>query len=210
MSKTFSRPTAALLLGLAIVAPLAVPAAAQDRPPVPPTRDYAITYRLDSGGRTTNLNMAYNAQLQRIRTEMSPSHIGIMDQRTRRMTMLLVDQKMAMEMNFSGQPNTDPQEMMRDAEFTRLGQDTVAGHRCTIYRVRSQGREGTSCMTAEGIMLRTEAPNAQGGGPVKMEAVQVSLSAQAASRFEVPPDFRRMQAPAGMPGGMPGAQPPGR
>jgi len=200
---------ALLLLGLLATAPFALPAAAQDRPPVPPTRDYAITYRLDSGGRTTNLNMAYSAQLQRIRTDMSPSHVGIMDQRTRRMTMLMVEQKMAMEMDLAGNPGADPQELMRDAEFTRLGQDTVAGHRCTIYRVRSQGREGTSCLTAEGIVLRTEAPNAQGGGPVKMEAVQVSLSAQPAGRFEVPPDFRRMQAPPGMPGG-PGARPPGR
>jgi len=180
---------------------LASPALAQERPPVPPIRDYAATYQVEAQGAGANqMRMIYNAQLQRVRMEMGSGQVGIIDHRARRMTMLMTAQRMAMEMDLSQVPSSDPQSMMRDAQFTRQGQDTVAGHRCIIYRVRSHGGESTSCVTGDGILLRSEGN--QNGRPWKMEASELTLATQPANQFEVPAGFQRMNVPGG--GGMPG------
>ena len=201
----------------------AVPSLAAAAPLLKPTRDVEVEYRTSgmpaamthgmpgNGGAPAapgasgegTLTIHYAAATRRLRIE-GPLGRGyaIVDGNAKRMIMVMTQQQMYMEM---------PREVMGDrdmftelespnAQFTRLGTETIAGLRCTNYDVSNGERKGQICLTEDGVWLR--ARGNEGDHRREMEAVKVTYVAQPAALFEPPPDFKKFEMPT-MPGGMP-------
>lgn len=190
---------AALLLALPAVA------AAQDRPPLFPTRDVAVTYRITGGGAQPGMPpmvMSWNAAGGLMRSEMPGMGWMVADIRGGRGFMVMEPMRAIMDI-----PPGQVGQMLSHsdkASFRREGSATVAGLPCTIWAVQDGTTQGRSCITADGVVLRAEGTHqGQSGG---MEAVQVSFGPQDPARFQRPQGYQAMQ---GMPG-MPGGRPPGR
>ncbi len=187
----------AAALALALALPGA--ALAQDRPPMFPTRDVAVTYRITGGpaqpqpGQPTELRMAWLAAEQKVRMDM-PGGMGgymIADHRGQRAVMVMEQQRMMMELPYA---QTQQQfQPSANARFTREGTDRVAGVACTIWLFEDQGRSGRGCITEDGVMLRaTGTAQGQQGG---IEAIQVTYGAQDPARFQPPTGYQTMQMP---------------
>lgn len=195
---------AAIAAALLVVAG---PAAAQDRPPIFPTRDVAVSYRFlgsSPGGAPQSLAMSWQAGAQMLRTDIPGMGWMVADRKSGRGFMVMEQMRTIMDIpvgqamaQYGPSPN---------ATFRRVGSDTVAGVACTIWTYQDGQNQGRTCMTAEGVMLRAEGTyNGQSGG---MEATQVTFGPQPAARFERPQGYAAMQMPQGM---GPGAgRPPAR
>jgi hypothetical protein len=114
---------------------------------------------------------------------------SIMDRTAGRMIMVMTPQHAYMELPY------DPKRVMafddRNATFTRLGSDTVAGIGCTTYEAKRPEHSGQVCLSDDGLMLRAKSDNpAQAGG--ELEATRVSYGPQSPSLFAPPPDFQKM------------------
>lgn len=78
--------------------------------------------------------------------------------------------------------------------FTRKTATTIAGLRCMTYAVQTQNTSGETCVTEDGVMLRTLAQNTA-GQRTAIEAISVSYTPAPPTDFAPPPDFQRV-APA--------------
>ena len=196
----------ALLLAALLCA--GAPALAQERPPLQPTRDVAVTYRFLQGmpqGGPASMTMAWHAETGRLRTDMPGMGWMVADQRAGRAFMVMEQMRMVMDVPAQEGALERMQPSPR-ATFRREGTATVAGHPCTIWHYRDGASEGRACITADGVMLRAEGTHeGQRGG---MEATQVAYGRQDPARFQRPQGYQTMQMPQGMPPGM--MRPPGR
>lgn len=183
---------------------LALPALAQDRPPLFPTRDVSITYRVIGQvpqGAPANLVMSWNAAGQLLRTEMPGMGYMVMDQRNQRAFMVMEQARMVMDL--PAQQAMQQAAPPPSASFRREGSATIAGHDCTIWSYQDGTTQGRACVTAEGVVLRSEGTSqGRSGG---MEATAVAFGPQDPARFQRPQGYQSMQ---GMPG--PGGPPPRR
>ncbi len=180
------------VIALAALAAAGTAHAAQDHPSILPTRDVMVEYHMSgkqAPQRMDSMKIYYTAQGQRMRIEV-PGQPGysIVDRAARRMTMVMVDEHMYMELPFDPQKvmNFDPQ----GASFTRHGSDTVAGFRCTVYDVKGPEHRGQVCVTDDGLMLRGKSLDPQRENSI--EATKVSYGPQQASLFTPPADFQKM------------------
>ncbi len=197
------RPTLALLILAAAAPALAV---AQDRPPMQPTRDVSITYRM-LGPRDFTLHMSVQASTGLTRVD-NPSQqgYGIVDRRNHKMTMVMADRHAYMEMPTTAGEQRSP-EFDPTARFTRHGTATVAGLSCTVWEYTSEHGSGSACFTDDGVLLRSQSGANQRG----MEATEVSYVSRPDADFRPPPDFVQQPLPTGgpAPGMPPGGRPPG-
>ncbi|WP_043361127.1 DUF4412 domain-containing protein [Belnapia sp. F-4-1] len=189
----------------AVVATLAVaPAMAQERPPLMPTRDVSVTYRVAGGQAGQEMRMAWRVADQKLRVDM-PGGMGwsVMDQRAKTMFVVMEQQRMIMQMPLNNGPGgvSIPTQPPETAKFTRGGTATVAGQSCTLWRYENQGATGESCMTTDGVMLRST--GTVNGQTASMEATEVNYGPQDAARFTAPSGYQQMQMPTGAPGGQP-------
>jgi hypothetical protein len=205
---------------LALLCLAAPPAAAQERPVFVPTRDVAVTYRVTSGqGAGHELRMAWLVAERKLRVdaEGAPGW-SVIDQRARRMLVVMEQQRTVLEVPANTGPGglSLPTEPPASARFTKGAAATVAGLRCTLWRYEDGDKKGETCLTADGVMLRSS--GGQGSRTGTVEATAVAYGPQDPSRFQPPPGFRSMQLPPGLsspglssPGlAPPGAKPPGR
>jgi hypothetical protein len=195
------RFAAAVLLSAA-----AAPALAQNTtaPVLTPTRDVAVTYRVQ--GEERSLRMSWLTAEQRMRVDLPDAGQAylILDRRANQGMMVMPEEEMVMSMPMNRPGTSTPMlEPGPNARFTREGTDRVAGHACTVWRYQDGADSGRSCVTADGVMLRGEGRS--GGHEGRIEAVEVTYGSQDASRFRAPPGYQTMQLPAGIPGmGAPG------
>jgi hypothetical protein len=98
-----------------------------------------------------------------------------------------------------------PTEPPASARFTKAGNDTVAGLRCTLWRYEDGDKRGETCLTADGVMLRSS--GGQGSRTGAVEATRVAYGPQDPARFQAPAGYRSMQLPPGLT--LPGLAPPG-
>lgn len=189
-------PVPAFVAALLLVPLRASPAAAQERPPVPPTRDVAVTYRVSGaaaqaipGGVPGALRLTWNAGAQALRVEADGrSQSMLVDVRARSATVLDQGTRTALVLPARAR---DLQALTLDgARLTRRGRDSVAGHACTLYDVQSDRGRGTLCLTADGVPLR-------GGGEVNGKpggfvATAVAYGPQPAEAFRTPPGYARL------------------
>ncbi|HYF07542.1 MAG TPA: DUF4412 domain-containing protein [Acetobacteraceae bacterium] len=176
---------------------LATPALAQDRPPLFPTRDVAVTYRMAGGpAQGQEMSMSWLAAGRMMRVDL-PGGMGFMvaDQQNQRGFMVMEAQRMIMDVPMA--QAAGHMRALENARFTRGGSDTVAGTPCTVWRYEGQGQSGTACVTADGVLLRSQT-NA-GGQNVTMEAVRVAYGPQDPARYQRPQGYQSMQMPQGMP-----------
>lgn len=181
-----------MALGLAA----AVPAAAQDHPAVmQPSRDVTVEYHVagvmqGAAPRSDTIRMYFAEHGMKLRIEpVGQPAYSIVDRSGARMIMVMAQQHAYMEVPY------DPKRVMafddKDATFTRLGSDTVAGISCTVYATKRQDHSGQVCLSDDGLMLRAKSDNpSQPGGT--LEATRVTYGALAPSLFTPPADFQKM------------------
>jgi hypothetical protein len=198
-----SFPLACLAATLA-AAPAITPALAQDRPPLVPSRDVSVTYRAAGAPPGQEMRMAWRVADQKLRVDM-PGGMGwsVMDQRAKTMFVVMEQQRIIMQMPLNNGPGgvSIPTQPPETAKFARGATATVAGQSCTIWHYENQGATGESCMTADGVMLRST--GTLNGRTATMEATEVSYGPQDAARFTAPSGYQQMQMPSGTPGAPP-------
>jgi hypothetical protein len=183
----------------ALLAALPLAAQAQDRPPLFPTRDVAVTYRIAGQGQAGELTMLWSAAQRLMRMNL-PGGAGFMVADHRAQRGFMVMEAMRTIMDVPMQQAAGIQAEMENARFTRGGTEKIAGADCTIWRYQGQARSGEACITAEGVMLRAQgsAQGRQGG----MEAIRVVFAPQPAAQFQRPQGYQTMQMPQGLPPGL--------
>jgi hypothetical protein len=186
------------------IAATPVMAFAQDRPLLVPTRDVSVTYRVVGGQAGQEMRMSWRVADQKLRVDM-PGGIGwsVMDQRSKKMFVVMEQQRMIMEVPLNNGPGgvSVPTQPPETARFTRGGTATIAGQGCTVWRYENEGVTGESCLTADGVMLRSTGTH--NGQTASMEATEVAYGPQDAARFKAPSGYQQMQMPAGAPGARP-------
>jgi Domain of unknown function (DUF4412) len=189
----------------------ATQAAAQDRPPVNPTRDVAVTYRIEGGGQSGEMRLAWLNAAQTLRADLpGGSAWSLTDMRSGRIVMVMDAQRAAMEIPRDTASGAGPIQPSPTARFTRAGTETILGQRCTIWRMEDGGHRGEACVTEDGVMLRSRG-SSPGGPAGAMTATAIDLGPQDPARFRVPTDYRTMPMPSGPPpGGAPAGSPPSR
>ncbi len=197
------RALLAAALGLAVV----VPAVAQDHPSVmQPSRDVMVEYHLSgvSHGqqRADTIRMYFTDHGMKLRIEpVGQPAYSIVDRTAGHMIMVMTTEHVYMVVPY------DPRRVMafddKDATFTRIGSDTVAGIGCTIYDTRRQDHSGRVCLSDDGLMLRAKSDNPADAGSA-MEATRVAYGPQSPDLFAPPPGFQKMDIP-NMARGAPGS-----
>lgn len=191
---------------IAMLAMATLPAQAQDKPPLFPTRDVAITYRFTGpqaqAGMPT-MTMSWLANAQTMRMDMGAMGYMVADHRAQRGFMVMESARMIMDIPM--EQAMQQHGPSANASFRRTGTDTVAGLPCTVWAFQDRGNSGTACVTNDGVMLRAQG-NSQGQSG-SMEATQVTFGAQDPARFQRPQGFQSMQMPGQGGSAMPGQRP---
>jgi hypothetical protein len=188
-------------LAAALIAALPAVAEAQDRPQIFPTRDVAVTYRVDGQGQGAELTMLWSAAQRLMRMNM-PQGVGYMvaDHQGGRAFMVMEQMRMVMDVPLDQAAGY--QKDLENARFTRGGTERIAGAECTVWRYQGQAQSGEACITSDGVMLR--ANGAARGQQGRMQATRVVYAPQDSGLFQRPRGYQTMQMPRGMPQGIPG------
>lgn len=186
---------------LVLVAALAaVPAAAQERPLLQPTKDVLVTYKLDGaaseiipGGQPAgSLRLFWDATNQRMRLELDGrTQAMLVDLRARQAHVLDTGLRSYIVLPVG---NAEMAAItLAGAQLTRRNTDTVAGLPCTNWGVQSPRGTGTICMTADGVALR--AVGEVDGRRGAFTATDVLWGPQPAARFQVPAGYMSFAIP---------------
>jgi hypothetical protein len=184
---------------------------ADDHPPLAPTRDAAVTYRVSDAGKNGKdaiLHMYLKAGGNLLRIDTPGNHgYAIIDRRNKRMYMVIDAQRMYVELP-AGDIG-DRAFMLTDSmKFQRKGTDTVAGLGCTVWDVQAQDGSGTVCVTDDGVTLRASGQGKGGKGEGRLDAIAVDYAPQPAALFAPPSDYKKMEVPAAPDGSSTPGQPP--
>ena len=178
-------------------------AAAQgDRPPMLPTRDVAVTYRVvgaPAWAEETRISWLASEGRQRIEwpggvrvtvvDHRSPGESFTMYDGVRSVFMLRAGEEPAIG-TFGGPEAT--------GRFVRVGTASYAGQTCTVWRYGVERSTGEVCIAADGAMLRGVTVleyegQTQAGG---LEAIRVGYGPQDPARFRWPDGYRVVRRPA--------------
>jgi hypothetical protein len=185
---------------LAAVLALSAPAAAQQRPTFPPTRDVAATYRasISGPGAPQEFVLRVEAATGRARLEGELPGYVLVDLKSRRASIVV--ERMGLMVDVPPDAGLEQAFVLENASrFTRKGTDTVAGLRCTVWDIVADAASGTACVTADGVVLRA-AGHDRKGRTGSLEATRVQYGRQAEALFFPPPNVHRLDIAAG-PGG---------
>lgn len=179
-------------LALALSCLATSPGMAQTAPNMIPTRDVVVTYRVIGGDAPIVLDMAWLAAQGKLRADVPGVGWSVADHRAGNGFIVMEDAKRVMDMPPRAlQCQLGPPA---GAQFTREGAQRIAGQACTDWRYEGGGQEGRICLTADGVMLRSQVTV---GGPAGatggVEATQVRFEAQDPARFQMPEGYQRVQ-----------------
>lgn len=206
---------------LLLLLAMAGSALAQERPAITPARDVAVTYRVTAEGQPPGeMRMSWLAARRLMRMDMpgGPGWI-VLDVGAGTAFMAMEAQRMVMDMPAAGiAARMTPRP---EARFTREGPARVANADCVNWRVEEQGQSSRICLTADGVLLRSESLSGPAQDRGLLEATQVTFAPQDAARFQRPAGYQNLQLPppaqigaGGMPRGTalppPGLTMPGR
>jgi hypothetical protein len=174
----------------------AMPALAQERPTVNPTRDVAVTYRVtgtspQGQAQTGEMRMAWLTSRGLLRMDMPGGQEWMLVDLRNSTGFLVLENRRAI---LALPPGTDPSQRLsasQTARFTREGSDRVANVSCTNWRVEDRGSSARLCVTDDGVVVRSS--GGPGGGA--LEATRVEYGGQDASRFRMPEGFQQFQMP---------------
>lgn len=191
-----------LLLGLVGTPPAlaqAAPATAArpatpDRPPLLPTREASVLYRVvASGSPPVEVRITTKANGAAMRIDMPDRSYMLVNQAEKRMAMVVPDELTVMDLPF--QPGMQDQFQLNNRmRFTKRVVETVASLRCTSWDVLVDGGRGIMCVTDDGVLLRSISLDPAGRRNV-IEAISVSYAPAPASDYLPPEGFDHMAAP---------------
>jgi hypothetical protein len=170
-------------------------AAADEHPPLAAARDATVLYRAQGPRDQAATSVCVHVSGGKLRVEPAslPGYV-IVDRGADRVLMVMRQPHVYFETPARSDLVRDflPSERMR---FARKGSERVAGLSCTVWDVRApEGRTGSVCVTADGIVLRGQGHDPQyGSGSV--EAVSVTYAPQPASLFQPPAGYLKMDIP---------------
>jgi hypothetical protein len=165
-----------------------------------PTKDVTVTYRMTGVANMPpqELQMAFAPALGKQRVD-PPGGMGwmLIDRKANSAVMVMDAQRMTMAMP-QDTVTAMTQETPSGATFSRKGTATVAGVSCTEWNVALGDNKGTSCITDDGLLLRSDA-KAPNGATMTMEATKVSYGPVDPARLAVPSGYSAVQMPSGAP-----------
>ena len=170
--------------------------AAPIQPPLLPTREASVLYRISARGsppievRITTLPDAIA-----MRIDMPDRTYMLVNQAEHRMAMVVPEELMVMDLPYQG--GVQDQFLLNSRmKFTRRGVDTVAAVRCTSWDVLLDGNRAAVCVTDDGVLLRSVSMDAEGKRS-SIEAISISYTPAPASDFLPPQGFDHMAGPGG-------------
>jgi hypothetical protein len=180
-------------LGVAALAGIVLPlglAWAADGPVLIPTRDVAVTYRMDAGGRVLEQRMRWSVAARRMRIDPpTPGIFLLIDYAARRMDVVRDPERSYVEMAAPATlPGMGSSGESREGRYVRGGGDEVSGMACTDWITHdTKGLATEICVTADGVMLRVRRD-----GHVLAGAARVEYGPQDPALFELPQGYTRM------------------
>lgn len=167
--------------------------AGADRPPMTPSREASVLYRMTAAGVVpTEVRITTRAGGSPMRIDLPDGTYMLVDQAARRLALVVPNEQMVLDAPYEIGPQA--QFVLNDRmRFTRRSPDTVATIRCTNWDVVVDKGRGTMCISDDGIILRIAGQD-QAGRRSLIEAVSVSFTPAPAAEFVTPPDFDHMAA----------------
>jgi hypothetical protein len=185
---------------------LLLPAVAAAEPLPLPKADFSATYTV-GGGDTPGSTMRISHGSGRVRMEFAlpggMAATGYLDMATRKATMVMtlpgVGRQMAMEMDGKLLP-----KQFAAPEGRRLGPQRFVGEACDAFEhvEPNSGIVTVSCLTPDGIMLRSEARRGDEVVAV-VEATEVTRARQDPATLVPPKNIPAMKLPGGLLPGLP-------
>jgi len=184
----------------AVISFAALAAAAQERPPFSPTRDVAVTYRVENGNQPTTARLAWSAELRALRADLpagTPASFGgvplppgawvVVDLRAGRAFAAEDRSGLVIDLPQLATRARAGERALAGASAQREGMSRVAGLPCIVWRLEPQAgppgrRPVRVCLTADGVPLRAE----EEGRRARAEATSVVYGLQDATRFRRP------------------------
>lgn len=185
MSTRFALAMAALLLMAA--------APAEDRPPLAPTRDAVVGYHLaPASGESINVRVSLAAGGGALRVDLPDQSFMVATPPSKQLVLVVPLEQTAMDLPWADGPQP---LFLLDARmrFTKKGEATVAGQRCTQWDTVLDRSRATMCVTSDGVVLRSQTQDAAGRKGL-IEAFAIRYQALVESDFAIPPSFDRLAA----------------
>jgi len=200
-----NRPYVWLAASLALLGAAPEVAAQQGPANLRPTRDVAVTYKVEGGGQAPRaVPVAWSASSQKVRAEPSGIPGWLLVDLPRNQARMIIDaQGLAVNL-----PAGDLTPLLGGlppgTRMTAAGSATVAGQKCDNWRVSRPDGEGTVCLTRDGVILR--ASGRHQGRTGQLEATEVRYGAQDPSRFVIPAGYRTVTLPPALLSGLLGGR----
>ncbi len=193
-------------LAILLAAGVSSAGSAQERPPAMPTRDVAVSYKVDDAPPTVD-TVAWLASEGRIRTE-GKSLINrvahLIDTRGGGVVAVVDADRTFHDLGRVAAVMTrDVVPVQPAAKLTKEGADSVAGHPCTVWRIEPEGEAGAdearrACITADGVPLRLVEGSGADASTLYV-ATRVAYGAQDPARFRVPAGYQPLSSGASSP-----------
>ena len=178
--------------GQAKTPPATPPAAAgPERPPLAPTREASVLYRIASSPTESyEIRITSLAGNSRRRIDLPDKSYMLVNPAAEQLQMVSPFEGTVMDVPWDSglglQFTLDP-----TMKFSRKGTSTIAGLRCTTYGVSTAITSGEACVTDDGVMLRTLAQNNR-GQRTAIEALSVSYTPAPDTDYVPPAGFERV------------------
>ena len=183
-----------LLATLLLVAagPAPSPPAGPDRPTIPPTRDAVLGYRLQPGaGEAIRARVSLQAGARTMRLDLPDLTYMLATPADHTLVMVVPLERTTVDLPWSDGPQS--LFLLDDAaRYTRKGDATIAGQKCTVFDVQQDAKQSTVCVSPEGLILRSQSTDAAGRRNL-VEAYAVQLGGTTEDEFKLPTGFERLQ-----------------
>ncbi len=190
-----NRP-AILLAACLLVATAPLAAAPPERPVLLPGHDALVAYHMEpANGEAIDLRVAYLAGAKEIRFNLPDTSYILVTPAKHSVMMVVPLQNTLAELPYAA----GPQSLFlldEHAHFTRKGEMTVAGQKCTQWDMVLDQDRRTVCITADGLLLRNLATDPQGRKSL-VEATIVRIEPVPPELFVIPADYEKITPDAG-------------
>jgi hypothetical protein len=184
-----------LFLAAALLAGAAAPALAgpyaDPAPRLVPDRDVTIEYVVSPQGRPpvdVEVAVAAGGRLLHITSQDLPTTI-LVNRDTETASILLPLLRVYADVRIG---KYDPEHtILHDASFSRAGDRTINGRRCTEWRALSHDGQAAACITPDGVILRGVASSDRKGELGRVEARRIVYGPLSPEMFQIPPHFQK-------------------
>jgi hypothetical protein len=180
-----------LLAGLVLIAAGSA-TAAEERPPLVPTKDVDVSYKVTRPNQPTIIERRrWLAGEHLERVDGPDKSTTIFDRNKGEIVLLNVGNRTFRKLEGKGRRPPDPEAGVTLTRGTEL---VIAGLHCVEWTWTEDTETHTVCATPEGVLLRLVID-----GHTVIEARSVHFGTQAAKLFEVPRNYLPALAPEGVP-----------